>query len=121
MDKEVLLKRKAGLRTTEVPLDDGEIVVMVRGLSSGEVREIKKEHPNEAEAENAFIAKALVDPVMTYEEVTLWLSGDPNDPDDHGAPAGDGVAVMQAVADLSGISEGARKSRVPGNRGKRRR
>lgn len=105
MDKELLFKRKATLRTTEVPLDDGELVVAVRALSRGEVAKAKKDFSKD-QVENALISLALVDPKLTPEEVAEWLDE---------APAGDSVAVMSAVAELSGMSEGADKSGVPGN------
>lgn len=100
MDKELLLKRKAGLRTTTVQLDGGEIEVVVRALSRGEVKEVKDKYPQD-QAENVLVSMSLVDPKMTPEEVTAWLDE---------APAGDSVAVMEAVAELSGLSKEVAKS-----------
>lgn len=123
MDKELLFKRKAGNDTELVSLGDG-IEVMVRGLSHGEVvsaRGTARQKRDAQVVERHMIAAALVDPVMTYDEVTLWLCGDPDDPDDPGAPAGDSVTIMAAVAGLSGLDEGARKSSVPAVRKRQRR
>jgi hypothetical protein len=120
MDKETLLNRKASKGTSTVTLDK-DVVVVVRALTRGEVQAIRKGKPDEDVYERRIIAAGLVDPEMTYEEVTLWLSGDPNDPDDDGAPAGDSVKVTTAIAELSGLTEqGAQKS-VPGVRRRPRR
>lgn len=110
MDKDALLKRKADSDTRKVPIGDLGFV-LVRGLSRGEVTAAKDDFPEE-QRENALIAMALVDPEMTVDEVGQWLDT---------APAGDSVAVMTAVAELSGITEGARKSSVPAVRGRQRR
>lgn len=105
MDKDLLLKRKASGRTREVPIEDiGNVTV--RALSRGEVSRVKRDFP-EDQVENALISLALVDPALTPEEVGEWLDE---------APAGDSVAVMGAVAELSGMSEGADKSGLPGDR-----
>jgi len=117
MDKEKLYKRKATLCTRLVELDD-DVTVEVRALSRGEVAAIKEQDLEPDEVERHFIAHALTDPVMSYEEVTRWLCGED---DDLGAPAGDSVALMEAIAELSGFREGARKSGVPPVRRRRRR
>lgn len=109
VDKALLLNRKATDGTRKVPIE-GVGDVTVRGLSRGEVQRAK-ELP-EDQRENALISLALVDPELTPEEVAEWLDG---------APAGDSVAVMNAVAELSGMTEGARKSGVPPVRNRRRR
>lgn len=120
MDKETLFNRKARKGTTTVTLDS-DVVVVVRGLTRGEVQDCRKGKPDEDVYERRIITAGLVDPEMTYEEVTLWLAGDPDDPDDDGAPAGDSVKVTTAIAELSGLTEqGAQKS-VPGVRRKPRR
>jgi hypothetical protein len=110
MDKKELLLRRNATNTREVSL--GEIVLVVRGLTRDEVTECTGKNINSAKdvekldkgiVENKLISTALVDPVMTEEEVALWLKG---------APAGDSVAVMEAISELSGLSEGAAKSGV---------
>lgn len=107
MDKELLLKRKAVDGTRKVPIE-GVGDVTVRGLSRSEVKAAQQ--LPEDERENVLIALAIVDPELTPEEVGEWLDS---------APAGDSTAVMDAVAELSGMSEGARKSGVPGVRKRR--
>lgn len=112
MDKALLLARgqqPAEQRDTE-DVQIGDVgAVTVRALTRGEVKACKAKDPDEIECE--MISVALVDPVMTPAEVAAWLDG---------APAGDSVAVSEAVARLSGLEEGAQKSRVP-RAGKRRR
>lgn len=126
MDKrEQLLKRKS-TNTRVVSLDD--IDVVVRGLSRQEVTDARDgltlddgDSPDAPEYERRLLAAGMVDPVMSYEDISLWINGDPDDPDDHGAPAGDSVAVMTAIQELSGLAEDARKSHAPPVRRRRRR
>jgi hypothetical protein len=119
VDKQVLFKRKAKAATDTVTID-GDIELQIRALSRGEVEKARGGKPDNAVYERRLIAAALVDPVMTYEEVTLWLDGDPDDDEDEGAPAGDAVKVMTAIAELSGLTEDAQKSGVSGVRERRR-
>lgn len=118
MDKrDALLKRKANAQHREVDLDG--ITVTVRGLTRAEVKECSgtKNAKSTADLDKVdrnvtelrMIATALIDPVMSYEDVCLWINGDPDDPEDDGAPAGDSTRVMTAVAELSGLDEGASK------------
>jgi hypothetical protein len=110
VDKELLKKRRAADNTRQVPIDDlGSVTV--RALSRTEVKRATVKN-DEDQTEANFISAAMVDPVMTPEDVAEWLDG---------APAGDSVAVADAIAELSGMSEGAQKSGVPGVRKQRRR
>lgn len=109
MDKELLLKRQAAGNTREVPIADVGTVT-VRALSRREVKRATVKDEDETECN--LISAALVDPVMTPEEVAEWLDG---------APAGDSVTVADAILEISGMAEGAQKSNVHGVRGKRRR
>lgn len=104
MDKSELLKKRVGAtREVEIP-DVGTITV--RGLSAGEVKQWKGRP--EREVERMVLATAMVDPVLTPEEVDEWAEA---------APFGHLVEVLQAVYDLSGVSAGAAKSGIPGLRG----
>jgi hypothetical protein len=113
LDKAALLSRKRSDRTEEVDLGDG--TVTVRGLSRGEVNRArvaagKGSKDNQvATLDNHYIAAALVEPEMTVAEVAEWLED---------APAGDAVAVLGVIQELSGLAEGAQKS---GNAGVRKR
>lgn len=107
MDKAELLKKRTGeTREVEIP---GVGTVTVRGLSAGEVKRWKGK--SESEVERHVIAAAMVDPVLTLDEVDEWAEN---------APFGHLVDVIKAVYELSGVSEGAAKSGLPGV-GKRRR
>jgi hypothetical protein len=107
--KAALFARKAALETKEVKI--GTLVVVVRALSREEVRTTRDENASDLTYENRLVARALVVPAMDPVEVAQWLDA---------APAGDSVAVMSAVAELSGMNEGADKSRVPRVRKQRR-
>lgn len=108
MDKGVLINRKAVEQGyDEVDIAPG-VKVVVRALSRGEVQDARAANASNTTYENRLIAAALVDPEMTPAEVGEWLAD---------APAGDSVKVMTAIADLSGLSEGAPKSRVRAARG----
>jgi hypothetical protein len=105
VDKSVLFGRKASLDTETVELDT-DVVVTVRGLTNGEVRACReKAGDNRKRYEHLLVVTGLVDPKMTEAEVVLWLEGDPDDPDDVGAPAGDAVQVMSAIQRLSGLAK----------------
>lgn len=109
MDKALLLaKREANTREVELPSGIG--TVTVRGLTRAEVKRCKSK--GDDASEDAFIAAGMVDPVLTVAEAEQWAET---------APAGDTVAVMEAIRDLSGLGEGAQKSGVPGVRARRRR
>ncbi len=100
MDKEKLLgKRDLGYRDVEVDVG----TVRVRALTRAEVKRCRDETGETIDVE--LIAHSLVDPELTVEEAGVWLET---------APAGDYVNVLAAVAELSGLSEGADKSGVPG-------
>lgn len=106
MDKAKLLQRQGGTRDVEIP---GLGTVTVRALTRAQVKSAK-EYP-EDEVDLRLITAAIVDPEdVTFEDVAQWLDN---------APMGDYVAVMDAIAELSGISAGADKSGVPGVRTRR--
>lgn len=117
-------KRKANLRVVE--LQDGTPVT-VRGLSRNQVANAKlgldiedEESGDRRTYELRLISAGLKTPPMTEEQVRLWLDGDPDDDEDEGAPAYDGISVMESIMDLSGMGKDARKSAVS-RAGKRRR
>lgn len=104
MDKADLLKKRTR-ETREVKLEDFGTVT-VRGLTAGEVKRWKGKP--EAEVERLVIAAAMVDPVLTVDEVDEWAEN---------APFGHLIDVIQAIYELSGVSAGAAKSGLPGVRG----
>lgn len=101
MDKDTLLKRRAADRLDTVDLD--EYVVTVRGLSRGEVQAARKFEDEDAR-DRLIVTMAMVDPPMEPADVKEWFDV---------APAGDTVKVLEKVSELSGLTEGARKSGVP--------
>lgn len=119
MDKNVLLQRKASLETETVELDQ-DVTVTVRGLTNAEVRKCREMAKDDRKRyEYLLVAAGMTDPKMTEAEVSRWLEGDPDDPDDVGAPAGDSVQVMSAIQRLSGLAKGdATKSVRPVRRGR---
>jgi hypothetical protein len=98
VDKAELLARKATDNTDTVPIGDiGSVTV--RGLSAGEVERAKESD----DYLGHLLSAALLDPTMTPTEVRTWLDT---------APGGDTVTVIDKVAMLSGLEEGAQKSNV---------
>jgi hypothetical protein len=102
VDKQTLLA--AGrLDTDDVPLP-GLGAVKVRGLARGEVLELRAADGTAAEQECRYVAKALLDPVMTEDEVALWQKVAKNN---------EFTAVVGAIYRLSGFGDDAPKSGVP--------
>jgi hypothetical protein len=121
VDKQTLMRRRAVLMTEDVELAP-DVVVTVRALTNGQVRQCREAAGNNRlNYEHRLIAMALMDPEMTVAEVAQWAEGDPNDPEDVGAPAGDVVAIMGAIQRLSGLAEGDATKSVPPVRRKTRR
>lgn len=100
--------------TEEVKTHAG--VVIVRGLSRAEVLKLNGARDggeiDVAEWEQQMVAKAMLSPKMTPDEVAKW-----QEVDKAGGPLGE---VADAIAKLSKLSEGASKSGVPRARGKSR-
>lgn len=78
--------------------------VKVRGLSRGEVFVIKKVAKGDDDMERKILVRALLDPVMSEEEVRGWQTV---------SVAGELEEVTDKINELSGLSEGADKSGVP--------
>jgi hypothetical protein len=92
------LTAKRNPKYLDVEVDVG--TVRVRGLNRAEVKACKDADDNSSDVK--IITKALVDPDdMTETDVAAWLED---------APAGDYVAVMQAITELSGLDKEAAKS-----------
>lgn len=100
LTREQILARKLG--NDVVTLPDGSTVA-IRAVSHKLVLESQKiDDPNERTA--FLIAHSMTDPVLSYEDVLSWSeSGD----------AGDIVTLTERVQELSRLTEGAGKSRVP--------
>lgn len=110
IDREALFKPR--LEEAEVDLE-GMGTVRVRGLSRGEVIAMRKATDTEANLdgpralviERKMIALAMIDPKLTETEVARWQEA---------APAGELEPVTAKIQELSGLSEGANKSGLPG-------
>lgn len=103
LSTERLMTRKAQYNTAPVSLgDDDDDFVIVRGLSRGEVE--LAEDMKSGTRDRLFVRLAMVEPKLTSAEVDQWFAD---------CPAGDTVAVLQKIAELSKLVEGARKSGVP--------
>lgn len=84
-------------------------VITVRGLTRAEVLRLKMGQErgkiDHLEFEQRMVSLGLVDPEMTPQEVATWQATE---------RAGGALAdVTEAIAELSGMGEGADKSSVP--------
>jgi hypothetical protein len=112
LTREEILGRKLGHKTVELP--DGSGTVVIRALSRNESLQVREAGPDQggtlAAADNLILHLGLVDPALSLEDVIAWTESD---------AAGVPSAVSYAIAEISGMVEGAGKSRVPGVRRKR--
>ena len=76
--------------------------VRIRALSRGEVLKLRELGDLEL-IEQTIIATAMVDPVLTLEDVTRWAAV---------SPASELELVSEAIAKLSGLDEGAERAAV---------
>lgn len=100
VDKEALKARRA-LAIRDVVLPGGMGTVTVRALTRGEVLAARKRTSDEANLELVLVSTAILDPPMDVQDVAEWFEV---------APAGESVAVTEAIRELSGLSEDAAKS-----------
>lgn len=96
IDKELLLKVRLPEAEVEVP---GVGVVRVRALSRAEAMQMQGVSGTEA-IERKMLAMALVDPVLTEDEVGQWQQV---------SIAGELEPVTNKVAELSGMNDDAAK------------
>jgi hypothetical protein len=96
-----ILARKTGKGTATLP--DGSTVA-IRALTRDEVLDMQQLKELSAQ-DNFIIATGMTDPKMTINDVAAWAAA---------GAAGDLVAVSDAIAELSGLKQGAGKSGVSG-------
>lgn len=96
MDKDQLFQPRLPERDVVI---DGVGTVRVRGLSRHEAILVQAE--TGVLAERKMLHFGMVDPALSEAEVTTWQ---------HASPAGELEPVTLAIADLSGIGEGAAKA-----------
>jgi hypothetical protein len=101
LTREQILARKVAGRTEVYPVDDGEVVI--RGLTRNEALAVR-EADTLADKDNLLISLGLVDPVLSPEDVAAWAEND---------EAGVLAGISTRIGELSGMGEGAGKSRVP--------
>jgi hypothetical protein len=93
---------------TGLPEDDVEVpsmgTVRVRGLSREEVFETQKAKDTQAH-ERKILRLGMIDPAMTEGQAAVWQKV---------SPAGEIEPVVDKIRALSGLSEGADKSGLPG-------
>lgn len=97
LTREQILARKTGKGKATLP--DGSTVA-IRALTRDEVLEAQ-ECDSLAERDNLIIAAGMTDPKLSVEDVAAWAAA---------ADAGDLTAVTDAIAELSGLKQGAGKS-----------
>jgi hypothetical protein len=102
LTREQILARKIGKGTATLP--DGSTVA-IRGLTRDEVLAAQEGTDTSADRDNALVALGMIDPKLSIEDVAAWAAA---------GDAGDLVAVSEAIQELSGLTEGAGKSRVAG-------
>jgi hypothetical protein len=100
VDKAALLARRLGEGEHEIP---GFGTVKIRALSRADVIEIQS-LTDVAESDRKTLARALVDPALTEDEVKIWQ--------EHSLPL-EIERVIDAIRDLSGMGKDAGKSGVP--------
>lgn len=103
LTKEQLLAQRFGVREYEIP---GVGTIRVRSLTRGEALEVVGKELDKAEAERYLLAKGLVEPALTEDDVRVWQDN---------SPAGEIQEIAKLVTELSGLSDGAPKSGVPGD------
>ena len=96
-----ILARKTGKGTATLP--DGSTVA-IRALTRDEALTMQN-LDGLADKDNFIIATGMTSPTMTIDDVAAWAAA---------GDAGDLVAVSEAIAELSGLQQGAGKSGVPG-------
>ena len=97
LTREQILARKIGKGTATLP--DGSTVA-IRSLTRDEVLEAQ-EMGGLAGRDNFIVAAGMTDPKLSVEDVAAWAAE---------GSAGDLTAVTDAIAELSGLKQGAGKS-----------
>jgi hypothetical protein len=114
VDKELLFKPRLHEEEVELP---GVGVIRIRALTRDEVVGAREEHTDEdgqidhAAVDNAILARSLVDPELTEDEVARWAAA---------APAGEVTLVTEAVKRVSALDVAAFQPGVQPNRRERR-
>lgn len=100
MDKSLLKKSRIVEELVEIP-DVG--TVRVRALNRTQAHAVQGVEMSNVEAEKLLLSLALVDPVMTPEEVEEWQNN---------SSAGEIMPVVNTILRISGMEQNAAKSDV---------
>lgn len=104
LTREQILARKTAGNTQEYKLSDGSGTVLIRGLTRNEAVRIRDTEGGLITRDDLLISLGLVDPAMSPEDVAAW-----------GEIEGQFVVMTdlsEAIGALSGMTQGAGKSRV---------
>ena len=96
-DKELLFKSRLPEDDVEI---DGVGTVRVRGLSREEALRVSKFAGDVVAIERYIVSTALLDPVLTEDEVAMWQKA---------SPGGELEPITDKISQLSGMNEGAAK------------
>jgi hypothetical protein len=102
LTRDEILARKTGKGVATLP--DGSTVA-IRALTRNEVLQAQEGTRTLAERDNYIVAAGMTDPQLSEDDVAAWAAE---------AEAGDLVAITEAIAELSGLKQGAGKSSVAG-------
>lgn len=107
LTREQILARKTGTETEVYQIGDNtDDVVTIRGLTRDEALKVR-DADTLADKDNVLISLGLVEPAMTPADVGVWAKTE---------NAGVMAGLSERIGELSGMSEGAGKSRVPRSR-----
>ena len=94
-----LLKNRLDSDTIEI---DGVGIIEVRALNRHEAHQVQSANDT-ATSERLILRFGVVEPALTESEIVAWMAA---------SPAGEIERVSNRIAELSGIGEGAGKSKV---------
>jgi hypothetical protein len=103
LTKEQLLAQRFGVREHVIA---GVGTIKVRSLTRGESLEVVGKELDRGAAERYLLSKGLVEPALTEADVKVWQDS---------SPAGEIQDIAKLITELSGLSDGAPKSGVPGD------
>jgi len=97
LSKTDLLRKRFGVEDVEIP---GVGIVRLRPLSRAEVLELEGKEMPAAVAEQKLVARAMVEPKLTEDDVAQWQAN---------SPAAEIQPVIEAIARMSGIEPNVSK------------
>jgi hypothetical protein len=98
IDKAALLAKRFGVEDVEI---EGVGTVQIRALSRAEALELQGRELTVAQMEQTLLAKAMVSPQLTEDDVAEWQKN---------SPAGELQPVVEKITALSGMEQHAAKA-----------